>query len=204
MKKKMCVVIFVWLGFFSFGQSKQVKMYLEAIEANAVYVQYLKKAISIARVGLTTISDIKNGEFNLHNIFIKGLSSVNPKIRSWSKVADIISYQINIVKTYKVGFKQVKESGQFTDTEINYIFSVFSKLLDDCVDVIEMLVDVLTDGEYKMSDDERMRRIDILYANMQSNYKFCQKFSNNNAMLSMQRMKEKSEAAESKKLFDIH
>jgi hypothetical protein len=204
MKKKMCIVIFVLTGLFSFGQSKQVKMYLEAIEANAVYAQYLKKAISIARTGLTTIGNIRNGEFNLHDLFFKGLGAVNPEIRNWSKVADIVSWQINIVKSYKSNFKQIKASGQFSEPEMNYVLSVFSKLLDDCVAVIEMLADVLADGNYKMSDDERIKRIDVLYSSMQSNYKFCQQFSNNNIVMAMQRLKEKNDAAASKSLFNIH
>jgi hypothetical protein len=204
MKKVKCVVIFVLFGSFSFAQSKQVKMYLQAIEANGVYVQYLKKAISIARAGLTTISDIRNGEFNLHDFFFKGLSSVNPKILNWSKVADIISYQVNIIKSYKNSYKQIIASGQFTASELEYVYGVFAKLLDNCVDILLMLTDVLSDDCYKMSDDERIRRIDVLYGNMQSNYRFCQKFSNNNVVMAMQRLKEQNEAAVSRKLFDVH
>jgi len=200
----MWLLGFVCLFLSSPAQSKQVKLYLEAIKANAVYLEYLKKAISIAREGLPTIMAIRNGEFNLHELFFKGLSTVNPKIRNWSKVADIISCQVNIVKIYKSSFKQIRSSGQFSETEINYIFSVFSKLVDNCVAVIEMLADVLADGEFKMSDDERIKRIDVLYANMQSNYTFCQKFSNNNIVMAMQRLKEKNEVASSKFLFDIH
>jgi len=204
MKKILSVLIFVLFGLFSFAQSKQIKMYLEAIEANAIYVQYLKKAISIARTGLTTISDIRNGEFNLHDIFFKGLSSVNPSIRNWSKVADIISYQINIVKSYKASLAQIKSSGQFNPAEMDYIINVFSKLLDDCVDIILTLADVLSADFYKMSDDERIKRIDVLYASMQSNYTFCQKFSNYTIALAMQRLQEQNEAAASKKIFDVH
>jgi hypothetical protein len=204
MKKILPVLSLLSLSFFSTAQSKQVKMYLEQIAANAQYMAYLKKAISVARVGLTTISDIRNGEFNLHDLFIKGFSSVNPKITNWVKVTDIISYQINIVKSYKASFKQIKSSGQFSDAEIVYISSVFSKLLDDCVDMITTLADVLSDSKYKMSDDERIKRIDMLYANMQSNYKFCQKFSNNSLVLAVQRSKEAHEATDSKLLFSIH
>lgn len=119
-------------------------------------------------------------------------------------MADIISYQINIVKSYKNSYAQIKASGQFSDAEIDYIYKVFSKLLDDCVDIILTLTDVLSADFYKMSDDERIRRIDVLYSSMQSNYKFCQKFSNNNMVLAMQRLKEQQESSESKSLFNIH
>ena len=197
-------LVFVSSGSFAFSQSKQVKMYLQQIEANAVYMQYLKKAISIARTGLTTIGNIRNGEFKLHDLFFKGLSAVNPTIRNWSKVADIVSYQVNTVKRYKRSYSQLKASGQFTAPELEYIYGVFGKLLDDCADIVLMLADVLSNDTYKMSDDERIRRINLLHAKMQSNYKFCQKFSNNNLIMAMQRLKEQQETIESKKLFDIH
>ncbi len=204
MKKILLGLSLLTISFFSPAQSKQVKTYLEQIAANAQYALYLKKAISIAKTGLTTISDIRNDEFNLHSLFFKGLGSVNPKIKNWAKVADIISYQINIVKSYKNSYTQIKASGQFSAAEIDYIYKVFSKLLDDCVDIILTLAGVLSADFYKMSDDERIRRIDALYASMQSNYKFCQKFSNNNTVLAIQRLKEQQESSESKSLFNIH
>jgi hypothetical protein len=176
MKKKIVCLGFLFVCYSCSAQSKQLQMYLDQIAANAVYAEYLKKAIDIARTGLTTISDIRNGEFNLHDVFFKGLSSVNPKIKNWSKVADIISYQVNIVESYKASYAQIKGSGQFTPAETDYIHSVFSKLLDNCVDITLMLTDVLSENIYKMNDDERIKRIEVLYANMQSNYKFCQNF----------------------------
>jgi len=91
MKKIICVGTFVVRGFLLRAQSKQVKMYLDQIAANADFPAQMKKAISIAKTGLTTISDIRNGEFNLHDLFFRGSSWLNPKIRNWSMVADIIS-----------------------------------------------------------------------------------------------------------------
>jgi hypothetical protein len=204
MKKIIVMLVFVAVELTSLAQSKQAKLYQEQIEANSVYMQYLKKAIAIARSGLTTISDLRNGEFKLHDQFFKALESVNPKIRSLSKVADIISCQVNIVKSYKSSYSKIKASGQFTAVEIEYIYKVFSKLLDDCANIILITTDVLSDDFYKMSDDERIKRIDILYANMQSNYCFCKKFANNSIVFGMQRLKEQNETAESKKLFNVY
>jgi len=204
MKKIIVCAACVCFCLSVFSQSRQVKLYMQQIEANAVYIQYLKKAVSIAKAGLTTISDIRNGEFKLHDLFFKGLSSVNPKIKNWSKVAEIVSYQVNIVKSYKNSFVRIKASGQFTPSEIDYMYGVFSKLMDDCVDVILMLTDVLSGDTYKMTDDERIKRIALLHEQMQDNYKFCQQFSRNNLILAMQRLKEQQETNVSKKIFNLH
>src|SRR5258706_14560273 len=72
----------------------QIKYLLQQIAANKVYIDYLEKGYSIARNGLQTIQNIKKGDFNLHFNFFDSLKKVNPKIKGWAKVADIIAYQL--------------------------------------------------------------------------------------------------------------
>ncbi len=202
--QKIVILPPLLLVLFSSAQSTQIKRYLEQIAANKVYVEYLNKAISVARYGLTTIGNIRNGELSLHQLFFKELNEVNPKIKNWTKVAQIIDYQVNILKSYKKSYKQIQASGQFTNAELKYIVSVFSKLINDCSKALDMLYDVLNGATYKMSDDERIKRIETLFANMQSNYKFCQEFANNNTALAIQRLQDQKETDLSRKLFNAH
>lgn len=202
MKKIIACWGLLMIGCFSFAQSKQIKLYQQQIEANAVYIQYLKKAVSIAKTGLTTIDDIKNDEFKLHDIFFKELSNVNKKIKSsLSNIGKIISYQLNTLKSYKKSYARIKASGQFTPRELDYIHGVFGKLLDDCSNIILELTELISDGNYKMTDGERIKHVNELFVKMQRNYQFCQKFSGNNLILAMQRLKESQETNESKKIF---
>jgi len=185
------------------AQSKQVKLYLKQIGLNEVLISYLKKAMTIAKVGLTTIGDIKNGEFSLHRIFFDKLKSVNPKIKNMAKVADIIILQIQIIKNYQSSFTQIKASNQFSNAEIKYIYTVFSKLLDDTGNNLEELYKVLTADQYQMADNERIKHIDALYVEMQSNYVFTQYFSKETLVMAMQRMKENNEVQQSRNWYGI-
>jgi uncharacterized protein YutD len=185
------------------GQSKQVKLYLKQIGLNEVLISYLKKAMTITRVGLTTIGDIKNGEFNLHRIFFDKLKAVNPKIKNLAKVADIITLQVQIIKNYQSSYRQIKASQQFSNTEIRYIYSVFSKLLDDTGNNLDELYKVLAADQYQMTDDERIKRIDDLYVEMQSSYVFTQHFSKETLVIAMQRMKEGNEVNQSRDWYGI-
>lgn len=187
----------------SYGQSKQVKLYLKQIGLNEVLINYLKKAMSIAKFGLTTIEDIKNGEFSLHRIFFDKLKSVNPKIKNLAKVADIITLQVQIIKNYQSSYKQIKESNQFSNSEISYIYSVFSKLLDDTGNNLEELYKVLASDQYQMTDDERIKRIDDLYAEMQCSYVFTQHFSKETLVIAMQRMKEGNDIKQTRDWYGI-
>ncbi|MBS1511641.1 MAG: hypothetical protein JST86_12420 [Bacteroidetes bacterium] len=204
MKKLLITVTIVFASLLSsYGQSKQVKLYLKQIGLNEVLINYLKKAMAIAKFGLTTIADIKNGEFSLHRIFFDKLKAVNPKIKNLKKVADIITLQVQIIKNYQSSYKQIKASKQFSNTEINYIYSVFSKLLDDTGNNLEELYKVLAAAQYQMTDDERIKRIDDLYIQMQSNYVFTQHFSKETLVMAMQRMKESNELKQSRDWYGI-
>lgn len=177
-----------------FRQSSTQKKYLlQQIAALQVYIGYVQKGYSIAKQGLNTISDIKHGEFNLHKDYFNSLKTVNPKIKSYSKVADIIALQVNIIKVYKDAAKQVKQSGSFAVGEISYINGVFERLVDDCTKTIDALITVTTSGELEMKDDERLKRIDALYSDMQDKYTFVQGFSNEAKLLAGSRIREQND-----------
>lgn len=178
----------------------QIKYLLEQIVANKVYIEYVQKGYGIARKGLNAIQRIKNGDFDLHRDFISSLSNVNPNVRSYTRVADIIAYQLRIVKDVKTVISNLKESNQFNPEELDYSKAVFERLLSACLQSMDELFLVITSGELQMKDDERIKRIDQLYLDMQGKYAFCKSFSEECSVLAMQRLMEKGEINLSKRL----
>ena len=96
--------------------------------------------------------------------------------------------------------KGVREAGQFTDTEVEHCKLVIENLLQSSLDNIEVLVTIITSGELSMKDDERIKRIDELYADMQDKYAFVSSFSEGMGLLTVQRMRELNEVDVSRKL----
>jgi hypothetical protein len=184
-------------------KSTQKKYLLQQIVALHTYIGYAKKGYNIVSSGIHSIRDIKKGELNLHNTFFNSLKNVNPKISRYAKVADIIAYQIRVIKQTKETIKGIRETKQFTNDELNYCIDVFDNLLTECIKTIDELMMVITNGELEMKDDERLKRIDKLYAGMQDKYAFCSSFSDDMALLSMQRLGEQSEINRSKLLNGI-
>ena len=178
----------------------QIKYLLEQIAANKVYIDYVEKGYGIAKKGLSTIQNIKKGDFNLHRDFFGSLEIVNPKIKTYTRVADIIAYQVRIVKNISTTIKNLKESGQFNTDELDYSKAVFENLLEECLKNVDELYLVITSDELQMTDDERIKRIDQLYTDMQDKYSFCQSFSEECSVLAMQRLNEQVEIIMSKKL----
>lgn len=142
------------------------------------------------------------GSLNCKDYF-NSLKTVNPKIKNYSKVADIIALQVAIIKVYKEAAKGLKQSGILNAGEINYINGVFDRLMDDCTKVIDALITVTTSGELEMKDDERLKRIDALHSDMQDKYTFVQGFSNEAKLLATSRMSEQNDIQTSRTLNGI-
>ncbi|MGB4773641.1 MAG: hypothetical protein WBP45_00580 [Daejeonella sp.] len=178
--------------------STQKKYLLQQIAALKVYLGYSKKGYSIVTSGVNTIRNIKNGDLNLHRDFFNKLKNVNPAIRRYAKVADIIAYQVKIIRQTKGTLQQIRETKQFTENELDYCKQVFDNLLDECMKTVEELILVTTSGKLEMKDDERLKRIDRLYADVQDKYSFACSFSEDMGLLAVQRLGEQMEINRSK------
>lgn len=187
-----------------FRQKKTQKQYLiQQIAALQVYIGYAQKGYSIAKEGLNTIGELKRGEFNLHTGYFNSLKSVNPKIKQYAKVADIMAMQVAIIKDYSKTRRRMQESGAFNGKELDYIIRVSGRLLDDCENTLAELITVTTDGNLEMKDDERLERIDILYQDMKDKYTFSQSFNNETMVLAASRIKENNDVQTSRALYGI-
>ena len=181
----------------------QIEYLLQQIAAQKVYLDYLEKGYGIAKSGLHAIRNIKKGDFNLHSDYFNSLKEINPEIKSSVKVGDIIFLQLRIIKEAKTTIQQVRQSGQFSDKEIMYLKNVFDHLLEECVKNIEELITVVTSGELEMKDDERIKRIDMLYDDMDDKFSFCNSFSKQASILAIQRKGDQYEVNRSKKLIGL-
>lgn len=187
-----------------FQQKKTQKKYLvQQIAALQVYIGYAKKGYKIAKEGLNTIGGFTRGEFNLHTDYFNSLKSVNPEVRRYVKVAEIIALQVKIIQNYNRTYRQLNSSDAFSGDELAYIGRVYSRLLDDCDKTLDELITITTDGKLEMKDDERIERIDKLYLDMQDKFTFSQSFSNDAKSLAASRLKDKSDVQTSRVLQGI-
>jgi len=115
-------------------------------------------------------------------------------------VAEIIAQQLRIIKAGKQALDFIRESDQFTSDELDYCKKVFDNLLEECIKNIDELLLVITNGQLSMNDDERIKRIEKLYLDMQEKSSFTASFSNEMSVLAMQRLTEQTEIDYSKRI----
>jgi len=178
----------------------QRKYLLQQIVALQTYLGFVKKGYDIAHKAISTVQNIKNGEWNLHKDFFGSLSVVNPAIKKYAKVADIIAMQVRMVKQVRSLIQESRNRGLLNLEEIDYVVKACDHLLSECLKNTEELIMIITSGELQMKDEERIKRIETIYTAMQDKSVFFQSFGNSITMLSNQRIYEKLEVEVSEKL----
>lgn len=158
-------------------KNTQKKYLLQQIAALQIHLESIKKGYRIARTGLHAVSDLKNGEFNLHSLYFQSLKKVNPTIRKYGRIAEISATQVKILKDYKALKDRIQADGMYSRAELDYIDRASGSILDNCEQVISDLIDVVSDGKLELKDDERLERIDQLYNAMQENADLSRSFS---------------------------
>ena len=152
----------------------------------------MKEGYDILTQGYEAVKGISEGNFNLHQLFLDGLLKVSPVVCNYKKVADIITNQIELTKEYETAFKRFKQDNNFSVEEIAYVGKVYNQLINSSLQNIDDLTSIITAGILRMSDDERLERIDALYKDMQDKLSFLRQFNNHTSILALQRAKEGS------------
>lgn len=212
--KKLLVLILLGLGCFQtstaqnwnewFRQKKTKKKYLiQQIAGLQVYIGYARKGYRIVDDGLSFIGDIKNGTLNLHKGYFDGLKSVNPAIANYARVADILLLQFAILNNYRQLSKQIQATHLFSTEQINYVQTVFGRLLGDCGELLEELTSLTSRNKLEMDDGERLQRIDQLYLEMMDKYRFSADFGNDIRQLNNAKTSSKEEIDYLKNLYDL-
>jgi hypothetical protein len=164
----------------------------------------MKTGYQIYSQGYGSISQLSKGNFDLHSVYLNGLLAISPTVRNYGRIAEIITQQASLISEYKSSYKQFRHSGTFSVSEITYMSRVYTQLVTQSLQNLDELTNVLTAGKMRMSDDERMRAIDRIYASSSDKLQFLRHFNRQGVILSLQRTKEKGDTQTLKQLYGIN
>lgn len=168
----------------------QLALNIEKLAQFKQILSDLKKGYEILTGGYNTIKNISEGNFKLHQAFLDGLMEVNPAVKKYKRVGDIIDYQLRLVKEYKAAFNRFKQTGWFKPDEIDYMGKVYGKLVNESLEGLDDLLVVITANKLRMSDEERLTAIDNIYKDMGEKLRFLRRFNDQAEVLSLQRARE--------------
>ena len=204
MKKILILTILITLLMVpvkSMGQSAEIQQLILNIEKLSQFKKILsdmKKGYELLSGGYKTVKDMTEGNFSLHKTFLDALMQVSPAVKNYKRVAEIVEYQISIVKESRNGMNRFIKSGNFSGQEINYFEKVYGNLLNQSLRNLDELTMIITADKLRMSDDERLKAVDDIYEQMQDKLLFLRNFNTTSNVLALQRSKEKNDVYISK------
>ncbi len=189
------------------AQEQEIEQLLLNVEKLSQFKSILsdmKKGYTVLTIGYNAVKDISHGNFSLHEAFLDGLMLVNPEVRKYKRVADIINYQKDMVTEYKSAFNRFKSSGSFNLSETDYLGKVYKQLFDQSLANLDELANMVTSSKLRMSDDERLQAIDRIFADTQDKLLFLRNFNQQTSLLNIQRQREKAGIAVTKQLYNLN
>ncbi len=183
------------------NEAQQLLLNAEKLTQLKSMLADMKKGYTILSGGYNAIRDISKGNFSMHELFLDGLMVVNPEIKKYHRVKDIISYQARIVAEYKNAFQRFKQQGNFSPDEIGYLGRVYKQLFGQSAENLNELITVITTSNLRMSDDERLAAIDRIFADTEDKLQFLRSFNRGTTLLAIQRQQEKENINSTQKLY---
>jgi hypothetical protein len=150
----------------------------------------MKQGYDILTKGYNTIKNLTQGNFNLHKYFLDALLEVSPTVKNYKRIADIILLQQTLIKEYKQTLSQAKSSQVFNGKDIDRLQNIYDRLVDQAADNLDELLMVITGGQLRMNDAQRLTAIDRIYTSMQDKLLFLRKINTSATTLLLQKQAE--------------
>jgi hypothetical protein len=207
--KKIGAILLLLAGLKAHAQTataqdlQQLILDMEKLTQLKSILSDMKSGYQIYNQGYGAISAISKGSFDLHSVYLHGLLSISPAVQHYSKVADIILEQASLIKEYRSAYVNFRRSKSFSVSELNYMSSVYTGLVNQSLQDLDELSNILTTGKLRMSDAERLKAIDRIEASCSEKLAFLRRFNNQGIMLSLQRSKDLNDSHSLKQLYNI-
>lgn len=191
----------------AFSQAAEIQQLIlnwEKLRQLEEILDNMYRGYKILDKGYTTIKNIAEGNYTIHELFLDGLMAVNPSVRNYRRIPYIIDYQKLLLKEYQRAYNRFRQDPNFTLNELEYLGSVYKFLFDASLRNIDELIMVITASQLRMSDAERMQAIDRIFFDMEDKVIFLRSFNNNTQLLAIQRARSRNDVRTMRQLYGIN
>ncbi|PWT74956.1 MAG: conjugal transfer protein TraI [Bacteroidetes bacterium] len=184
---------------------KAVDLEVQRMQTQTIWLQNAQKelenTLSLQKLG--EITDWVEKTKDLYASYYQELSEVKSVIAGYDKVKTIIALQSRIISEYQTAYSLFRRDPNFSPPEIDYMYQVYSGILNESVKNVDQLMLVVNAFVTQMSDGERLATISDAAKAMQKNYNDLREFNNRNKMLSLQRTSENKNVESVKNLYGL-
>jgi hypothetical protein len=184
---------------------KAVDLKIQRLQNRTIWLQNAQKVLenTMSKIKLADISHWSQRQKDLYGKYFEELWKIKNSIATCQRVKDIINKQIQLVGEYKQAYALSRQDGHFNAGEIDYMYHVYSGILNESIKNIDQLQLVVSAYATQMSDARRWELIHQADASMDQNLSDLREFNQENIRTSLQRAKDQNDISLVKKLYGI-
>ena len=184
---------------------KEIDLQIQRLQNKTIWLQNAQKTIEnkMSELKLNEIKDWVEKQRKQYEDYFEELWKVKTAITYLKSVKDIIERQSSLVKDYKQAWAVFQKDKHFSKEELQYMFSVYSGILEQSILNIDQLTLIITSFETQMSDGKRMEMIQAIAGTLDEQYADLKNFNNQNKIIALQRGLEKGEIDYVRRLYAL-
>jgi hypothetical protein len=184
---------------------KALDLQMQRLQNKTIWLQNAQKTLEnkMSQLKLNEIKGWVEKQRKLYDDYFQELWKVKAALAYYKRVKDIIERQVQMVNEYKGAWAIFRQDKNFTAEELDYIYNIYSGMMDESLKSIDQLFLVVNAFATQMSDAKRLEIINTVSDNLEQQYVDLKDFNNQNKMLSIQRASELGEIEYVKRLYGI-
>ena len=184
---------------------KAIDLQMQRLQNKTIWLQNAQKTLEnkMSQLKLNEIKDWVEKQRKLYDDYFQELRKVKAVLAYYNRVKDIIERQVQMVNEYKGAWALFKQDKNFTAEELEYMFNIYSGMMDESLKSIDQLFLVVNAFATQMTYAKRLEIINTVSDNLEQQYGDLKDFNNQNKMLSIQRASELGEIEYVKRLYGL-
>lgn len=183
-----------------FSEMEQLRLDLEKLVQFKMILSQMQHGYQNLKSGYNSVRDVAKGNFNLHKNYLDGLLTVNPTVKNSPVLRQIENDKYAMGKLFKGAIQQYRSSGLFTSIELSDLSARYGECAQRIEDDSGLLDMVISSGNLRMSDAERLEVISIVQADVSIQHSEIKKMIDEYSKVMVVRQQQKKDNSAVKKL----
>ena len=182
---------------------RAVDLQVQRIQNKTIDLQNIQKQIEnvLSKLKLEEISQWTSRQKEIYQKYFDELWRVKSILAYYKQFSSIISKQKQLLKEYQDAYSWVRKDKNFSEKEIEYIYTVYSGILEKSISNVDNLLELMKSFTVQMSDADRLKLINETSSQLNKQLLDLREFIDNNRLVSLQRSKSKKELQSLKDLY---
>ncbi|SHH08603.1 conjugal transfer protein TraI [Flavobacterium johnsoniae] len=184
---------------------KAIDLRIQKLQNKTIWLQNAQKKTEniLSKLKLDEISDWTQKQKELYKNYYEELAKVKSIITYYQRIKDISEKQVRLVDEYERAWNLFQKDAHFNSSELDYMQSVYSGILNESLKNIDQIFLVLDSFTTQMSDAKRLEIINAAADQIDANYDDLTLFNRQNILLSLQRAKTEHDVKSVKQFYGI-